>query len=347
MIPPLRYAALRVIGRRSLPLPAVARRSWVVHPAVRSHRPRAIFLEGQLDRVEGVQMETTREIEFSRVLGGEVQHAATVAYEIEGATIVGGSVYAGMGRLRLLPGRFLPGALRPAEEELDQAALDCTYVGNRYFAHWIVDDCPLHLLARGYAPPVGVARTEYPHEGGYLHLWGLQRRRVASVKVRRLMVFQDYGQNPSKRARHEWLRAPVLARATARPWPGVYLRRGRSGSPRVLTNEDEIEARLSRRGFAIIDPEVSSVEQIVAACAGTRAVVGVEGSQMVHALLGLAAPGGTIVALQPPWRFNNLFKDLADCLDFRYAFVVGMREPGGFRVNHEELDRTLDLAGLD
>ena len=114
----------------------------------------------------------------------------------------------------------------------------------------------------------------------------------------------------------------------------------------MLTNEDTIEARLSRRGFISIDSETTGVDEIVAACAGARAVVGVEGSQMAHGLLGLVAPGGLVVTLQPPWRFNNLLKDMSDCLGFRYAFVVGLREPGGFRVDQDELDRTLDLAGL-
>jgi capsular polysaccharide biosynthesis protein len=345
VIAPFRYAARRLIGKEGAALSDVARRTWVVHPAATERRPPALFLDGQLDRVEGVQEETTLEFERARVLGGDVVHAATLGYEIADATVVGGSVYAGRARIRLLPTAFLPAALRPALEELDRAALDCTYVGNRYFGHWLLDDCPLHLLAREYAPPVGVARPAYAHEDDYVRLWGFETRRLTSARVRSLMVFQDHGQNPSKRARHEWLRSPVLGRAPSRPWPGVYLRRGRSGVQRILTNEEEIEARLSRRGFAIVDAEAKTVGEILAICAGTRAVVGVEGSQMAHALLGLAAPGGTIVALQLPWRFNNLFKDVADCLGFRYAFVVGARDTGGFRVDPGELERTLDLAG--
>ena len=214
-------------------LSALARRSWIVEQAISARRPRAIFLEGQLDRVEGVQEETTREIELSRVLGGEVQHAATVAFEIMDATIVGGSVYAGMGRLRLLAGRLLPAALKP-EEELDRAALDCTYVGNRYFGHWLLDDCPLHLLAREYAPTIGVARAAYSHEGDYLRLWGFRQRRVTSVRARSLTIFHDWGQNPGKRGRMERLRAPILARAP--PAPGrAFTSAGAAPAPRACS----------------------------------------------------------------------------------------------------------------
>jgi Glycosyltransferase 61 len=282
---------------------------------------------------------------MARVLGGEVRHAATLGWEIPDASVVGGSVYARGMRIRLLPTPFLPAALRPAEEDLAEAALACTYVGNRYFAHWVIDDCALHLLARETAQPVTVERRAYPQEADYARLWGLEPRRLSCARVRRLLVFQDHGQNPHKRARIERLRAPVMARASSRPAPGVYLRRGRSGVQRVLTNEAEVEARLIRRGFAVVDAERSSVSEIVSACAGTNAVVAVEGSQMVHALLGLPARTGTVLALQPPWRFNNLFKDVADILGFQYALLVGARGPGGFRVDPDELERTLDLAG--
>jgi capsular polysaccharide biosynthesis protein len=258
---------------------------------------------------------------------------------------VGGSVYAGRARVRLLPTPFLPGSMKPVEEDLDRAALACTYVGNRYFGHWILDDCPLHLLAREHAPPVGVARVAYAQEAEYARLWGLAIHQVASARVRSLMIFQDHGQNPSKRARHEWMRRPVLARVGSRTWPGVYFRRGRTGVQRVLTNEDEIERRLARRGFAIVDVQSTSVDEILTMSAGAGAVVGVEGSQMTHGLLGLVAPRGTVVALQVPWRFNNLFKDVADCLGLQYAFVMGVRAPGGFRLDPDELERTLDLAG--
>jgi len=340
----LSYATRRVLRLPTVPVARAASRSWVVHPAVREPRPRAIFLEGQLDRVEGVQDETSRDFEFARVLGGEVEHAATQAFELREATVVDGSVYAGGTRLRFLDTPLSVRTFRPAEEELDHAALDCTYVGSRYFGHWVADDCTLHLLAREHAAPIGVERPFYSQEGEFSAIWGLKPRRVSNARVRRLVYFLDYAQNRAKRDRYEWLRAPILARAGSGPRRGVYFRRGAGGARRELTNQVEIEERLTRRGFLVLDPTVEPVEKVIDLCAGAPCVVSVEGSQLAHGLMNVA-PSGSLLALQPPRRFNNVYKDRADCLGVRYGFVVGKANEEGFSVDVDEIEQTLDLCG--
>lgn len=342
MLPQLSYVARRLI-RRSLPLAAAAARTWVVHPGQRALRSRAYFLEGQLDRVEGVQEETTRDVEEGRVLGSPVEHAPTRAHELRDAVLVRGSVYSRGTRLTLFPGSALPSVLRSPREEVEQAALDCTFVGNRYFGHWLTDDCPLNLLAREYAPPLGVARPPYPQEAGYFELWQLSTLKVDSMRVRSLLVFQDFGQNDGKRARYVALRTRLARCARSLQPRGVYLRRGTSGVRRVLTNEREIEERLVARGFELLDPAVASPTLVAQACAGAPCIASVEGSALAHGVMNVA-DGGAIVALQPPWRFNNAFKDYADCLGLRYGFVVGRRTEGGFRIDPDELERTLDLC---
>jgi hypothetical protein len=342
--PSLAYATRRALRLPQVAVARAANRSWVVHAAVREARPRAFFLEGQLDRVTGVQEETSREFELARVLGGQVEHAATQAFELHDAVVAEGSVYAGGTRLRFLDSPFSMKVFRAADEELDHASLDCTYVGNRYFGHWVADDCTLHLLAKDLAPPVGVARPPYSQEAEFAAIWGLEQKRVSSARVRRLIYFLDYAQNRSKRERYERLRAPLLARAGSGPRRGVYFRRGTGGARRDLTNQAEIEERLARRGFLVLDPTVTPVEKVVELCAGTPCVVSVEGSQLAHGLMNVASDG-VLVALQPPWRFNNVYKDRADCLGVRYGFVVGQGSEGGFRVEVDEIERTLDLCG--
>jgi hypothetical protein len=303
-----------------------------------------VFLEGQLDRVVGVQEETTMEFELARVRGGEVLHAATMAYELQDAAVVDGSVYAGGERLRLLDGAFRMATLRRPEQEIDRAALACTYVGNRYFGHWIADDCTLHLLAREHGQPVGAARAPYGQEGAYRRIWEMETRSLASALVRSLVVFQDYAQNEGKRRRYEWLRTRVQKQGAGTPRRGAYLRRGKAGSQRVLTNDAEIEERLVRRGFVSLDPAALTVEEVVKACSGVSCVVSVEGSHLAHGLMNVA-PGGALIALQPPARFNNVYKDRADCAGLRYGFVVGTPDGAGFRMDADEGARTLDLVG--
>jgi hypothetical protein len=50
-----------------------------------------------------------------------------------------------------------------------------------------------------------------------------------------------------------------------------------------------------------------------------------------------------MICLQPPARFNNSYKDQADCLDLVYGFVVGLPDGQDFVVPPDDVERTLDL----
>ena len=64
---------------------------------------------------------------------------------------------------------------------------------------------------------------------------------------------------------------------------------------------------------------------------------------MTHGMLAMA-PGTTVVMLFPPWRLNNMMKDYADGLGMRYGFVVGQGGREGYRIDPEEILRTIDIA---
>jgi len=84
------------------------------------------------------------------------------------------------------------------------------------------------------------------------------------------------------------------------------------------------------------------VPSIVAACAGAKVVIGVEGSQLVHGV-NVLQPGGSLLTLQPPDRFVSYYKYLTDRDHQHFAFVVGIPEGDGFRIEIGEVERTLDL----
>ena len=115
-----------------------------------------------------------------------------------------------------------------------------------------------------------------------------------------------------------------------------------SGDRRLLVNEHEMADVLGRRGFNILDPERLSVAEIMGSALGAEIVCGVEGSHLVHGLFSMADSAAMLV-IQPPHRFNNLFKDYTDCLGMRYAFVVAEPQDDGFAVDVDRLGRTLDL----
>jgi capsular polysaccharide biosynthesis protein len=110
-----------------------------------------------------------------------------------------------------------------------------------------------------------------------------------------------------------------------------------------LQNEAELAEYLrDRRGFRILDPMKTEVPAIVAACAGARTVVGVEGSQLIHGIV-LLQPGCSILTLQPPDRFVSAYKHVADREHQQFGFVVGQARGKGFYIDPVEIERTLDL----
>jgi hypothetical protein len=100
-----------------------------------------------------------------------------------------------------------------------------------------------------------------------------------------------------------------------------------------------VVALFASRGFAIVNPEMSVPTQWrIRPCENRRGVEAV----ISHGIVS-CADDCTFLLLQPPTRFNNVYKDFTDAMDMRYAFVVGQPvAKDTFDVDLEELSRMLD-----
>lgn len=332
----------RVRRRDPRPLSAVAARRWEVAGPQQATVPSAYFLPGQLERIEGwafMDEHPGRDMKG----GHEVTHGATTAWLLRDAFILDGVIYCGeacdhlRARAHRVPRLY-------ATESIRRGAVACTPGGNRWFGTWVMDDCPLHALAEREGDPVSTNPPMSAQARAYADLFGVRPRIVDGAHFRELVVFADLGQNDDKAARFEAMREAVRGRHTASPHAGVFILRGRAGARRVLVNEVEIAERLrDRRGFRLVDPMKLGVSEVLQACAGARIVAGIEGSGLIHGVLGQRA-GDAVLTLQPPDRFVSVYKHLADRDGQHFAFVVGHPEPGGdFRVDPDEVERTLDL----
>lgn len=343
MLEPIGHRLRRLLGRRRA-LDQVASRRWVVAPAVEETTPPSCFLPDDLDRVTALQEETTPALEHRRVHGGRVAHEASVAYQLEGCDLIGGHVYAGGCHLsvstRPSPWLRAPGRLRRVTET---RALVSTWAASRYFGHFVTDGLPLTLLGRGLAQPVRSDEPETAHQRQYREDTDTEAEPVHAARFDRLLVFEDHGQNDDKRARYEVLHRRLAGDAPGPSRPGVYLRRG-SGVGRRLLNEAAVEDFLRARGFTVVDPSRQPLEEIVAALRGSVMAVGVEGSQLAHAVYTIAR-GGAIVALTPADRFNNVLKDYADATGLHYGFTVCDVGEGGCMADLARLGRVLDRVG--
>ena len=314
--------------------------SWIVEPALKQRVQPSIYLAGDLDRITGA-------IEFSNLqremesLKEEVRdHTATVAYRFRNVVVVDGALYSGRWRERLMSRQRAEASSSP-ERRMTSGVVACSWCGNHYFGHWITDDLPLHLAAEEIGRPFILKRKPYLHEPGYRRLLNTWCEQVACTRFGEVVVLQDFGQNAYKRKRYEILRDRLKEQFRPLGTRRVLLRRGSLGMSREIVNAPELESYLSANGFTIVDPEKLAPSEIVQQTIGAEVVMGVEGSQIPQALLTMADKG-VLCCLQPPSRFANTCKGYTDCLDMRYAMLVGYAAPGGFHIDLNDLGRLLE-----
>ncbi|BAS58169.1 hypothetical protein NIES2135_24450 [Leptolyngbya boryana NIES-2135] len=316
-------------------------KQWTLSPSKKFFSPSAIYLDGELHKVTSVQEDTTYTAELQRVQEGVKEYAATIVYQLQDVTIYDGYMYKGAMKYPLTTAKesfFRSGEL----ENIPEAALACTFVGNLYFGHWVRDDLTLTLAAQQFAQAVRTAQKLTNHQQEYSHLLNIHSTPVSKARIKELTIFEDFGQNQYKRERYEYIRSKFSSLSSHQTVEGVMLLRGNPRVQRLLVNENQIAEFLRNQGFIIVDPEKTSATEIVRQTLGAKIVVGVEGSQLAHGLFTLRE-SGAILTLQPPYRFNNVYKECADCLGLKYSFVVGKQVANGFEISLEDLARTLDM----
>jgi hypothetical protein len=342
-LPLLKQRGLRLLtGRKTYK--DLSDQQWTLCAAESSISPPAIYLPGELDKVTGVIEQTTYKTQLQRIKGGLTQHAATTAYRLRNVEIHDGYIYKGAMKLPLTTTKE-SWFNQDKTEYISEAALACTFCGNRYFGDWMNNDVLLNLAARELAMAVRTSQTLSPNQIEYSHLFEINSTPVTHAKFKELIIIEDYAQNQFKRRRYQYLRNKIKPLGSSLVSPGVMLLRGKSGVQRCLVNEDKIAEFLRSQGFIIIDPEQTPATEIVRQIVGTKMIIGVEGSQLANGLFTVA-DNGVILTLQPPYRFNNVYKGRGDCLGIKYAFVVGREVEGGFEISIEDLVKTLEKIDL-
>jgi hypothetical protein len=336
----VRNRALCWLERRGPKIEDVCVRREILCPAEDAETPPGICDPRDFERVTACEKATTMEQELARMRGGTRHHGATILYELANAVLWDGWISSkGWRSWNALHPSAWPGG-HPVQ--MDRAVCGSTFVGSFYFGHWLSDDLPLLLEAERHGPVVTTARTPYAHQPGYLELLELRSQPLIRARFGRLIWIDNVAQNSRRAQQYRELRRRVRQQTTPVEGRRVMLHRGRSGAQRLLANEDELEAMLAKHGFEIVDPAKCSAREIAQACAGARIALCVEGSQLTHAFLAMADQGA-IVAMVPPYRYINHYKDLTDCIGtMRYGSITGSAVEEGFRIDPDELLRLLD-----
>lgn len=338
---PLTYRLGLMMGLGSGEMAAAADEQWQVAPGEVRPVPPVIILPGQAERITRTEF-TTLPLLIKSLAGDPAEQIApTTAYRLSDVDIVDGVLYAhGVSvHLRERRHRMALGHL----EAIDSGALYETWVGNRWFGNWLLDDCLTYRLAADAGQPVTTMPARGGHVPRYEELLAISQRRIGDAHFDQLVLFDDHANNSDRIARAQDMRQRLLTPAAPAGPEGVFLLRGRSGDQRLLLNEAEIARHLAdEHGFRIMFAEDHSVDELADACRSARIVAGVEGSQLNHGIAAMP-PGGTLLTLQPPDRATTAMKLLTDRWQQRFAMVVGQGEAQAFHIAWDEVARTLDL----
>ncbi|VVN99786.1 glycosyltransferase family 61 protein [Pseudomonas fluorescens] len=342
-------ARKRLAWKAQINLKNLAVKSWDIASGEISHSPPAFFLPNQMERVTGWEAKRFYPFEHpARTIEGlgNVKQGPTRGYLIKDVWLIDGALYKDKASLwlSLKPGLF-PRIF--VENEIERGAVYCTQNGNTWFGTWLMEDCVTYSLACNEGVPVTTAPSAmfplFTQAPAYEDWLGMKPVRLHSAFFRELVLFDDMSNNRSRHLRYRAMGEKLLSHVSYASHPGVFILRGGDGDLRFLRNEIELAEHLHKsRGFRILDPLKTDVPTIVATCAGARTVMGVEGSQLVHGV-NVLQPGGSLLALQPPNRFVSYYKYLTDRDNQNFGFVVGTPEGDGFKIDIQEVERTLDL----
>jgi len=341
------YKVRRGLGVSAGVLEQTAEKSWEIAPGIDERHVPIYIPESHFSRIlrssppSQPVAELIAAIRSDRHLGG-----ATRAFLLRDALLFRQHVYCGRYRGDLYSTLDWRAAWRAEMAETAHCVLASTYSGARWFGHFLHDELPLQELTGSLGDGVGHLRRIYKHEPGWRAALGVPAPpSYAVLRARELIWIDDRGQNPTKRNRYQTMRSRLdgLPRGHER----VFLRRPSSGGEdRQIVNIAEVEERLVREGFHVVDTAELTVDEMLKHCLGASMVVSVEGSHAAPAYY-VASRQGCVFFIYPPGRVSVLMPRLAGFYGLVGAMFVGQPLDGidtDFRVDPEELVREIDLA---
>ena len=328
-------------------LQAIADREEIICPEERATIHPAIFLPGQIDRVTDFKatdawVTTTKGMEIAAAISTTVTHASTIAYHIRDATLYDGSIYAGHYR-HLIGDKSLYASSSQKPYHIKTASLASSYLGTKYFHHWLADDCTTYLLSKDVAPPLLLRLPAFGDGEKYQTFFSQDWTPTDRCRIDHLILFQDFSQNSLKQKRYQILRDRIKAH-----FPGnvsgacIYLKRGHTGVPRRIKNENEIVDALIKRGFVVVDIASDSLDHTIETLMKAKIVVSMEGGHIAHCVFACPENSGLLV-LQPPDRFSAIHRGWSECLGVTFGFVVGTVGDSGYFFSVREILLTIDL----
>lgn len=338
-------ALLRRLSGNPRDLIAVAPEATVLAPEEHEIRSDLIMLPDQLSRARAMAPGFGALSDELRLLGDRrLSHAPVIRHTLRDCLVRPQGVDAPGARMAVGPGLGY-GPVSGSLPDVDSAHFCMTGVSNRFFGHWLLDACPTALLPSPEEAYFLAPFSARGHAPDYLRAFRLKAHMPSACLVRRLHIYQDYGQGTLKKARYATMRDRLRQQFpdTARGGERLYVRRGDSGQARLIADEEALIEHLMEDGFEVLDVAGASLAEIQKRGRRARMVISMEGSHLCH--LHLAMPEGScMIALMPADRVSALQAGFAQAVGLRFGLL--MMDPGedGYRVDMDELRRTVDMA---
>lgn len=326
-----------------LDLEEIAQKSLVIHSAHEFEHPNALYFPEELERITGTGLGASIAGEIRRMQAHRYVHQPTLAYELTNLLLCNGDIYGKRYKYGIQRTQKEWFNIQPAITIEQPVVISQTWLGAKFFGHAIFDHIPLNYLAQqlGTAHGINLALTEQLN--AYHTLFNTQLQRLPNKAVlKKVTLLDDFHYNEHKVARWQSMRDLFKSQKTTPAHKGVFLMRGNTGTSRLLVNEVEIKTYLQSQGFICINPGESTLDQVIEAVANTNIVIGVEGSQLAHGLLGINT-GGTMLVLQPPMQFSASYKYRCDVLNIRFAFHICQVCEGGFKADLTVIKKLMEL----
>ncbi|MGR3504382.1 MAG: glycosyltransferase 61 family protein [Paracoccaceae bacterium] len=338
---PLVSKLRRVLTKDASDFFAGAEEKWTISPAEEISFPAAIMPAGHKDRVIATEFGRFDEVMLSLTEPSHGTVGATIGYRFRDVDYVDGVLYHKGAELHLRQRQSRLPVYRRPQREISGALYE-SWVGNRWFGNWLMDDCLTYQLA-AQSDKLVTSRYAEGHVPRYEELQNMKPIRIGDANFNELILFDDRHNNSNRKARAAAQRTMLAAGRDTSSTPGVFLLRGTTGDHRRLLNEMDLAERLSARyGIRFMLAEDYTTDELLDACAGAKLVIGVEGSQLVHGLAVMPA-GGALITLQPPDRVTTALKLMCDRLDLRFCALIGEGSTEGFTIDANDVDAVLDM----
>lgn len=314
----------------------------VIWPSrVMSGKP-AFVLPGQYERATGAAFGVDLQNQIRILRGGNRLVKGTTLYRFTNSLIAGSRVISNLGYEEFSWPSKRWSFQSPSH--IAVGTLKSSYLGCRFFGHWLRDDCATSRL-NSIGHQINIPAPAWGDKESYLKFFEIHMENSSNdLFVDDLYYYDDVHQNEHKRDRFIQLRQ-LLRKKIHRTGNQdvVYIRRGATAKARPFVNEDAVIEALAARGVKIVCAEDQDTGNFIASILDASLVISVEGSQISHALYTLKS-GGSVIAIQPPDRLFVSHYEWASIMDVGFGVIVGTPQLGGFSVAPEDVLRTIDLA---